>query len=157
MSLNTGLRPKFSTTCFFWAQGCCNKSAEECNFQHVWTDTIAPVPGQRGHTQQEYTQVTIAPPMEETEEITCYYWHHNGWCNLSDGDCQFVHWHTGRVASAPGSGPPQLSTGQPRQTSQVVAPASSVVPGHINEEQFSIEGRVPAFDPQRQQAGEGMF
>ena len=155
MSLNTGLRPKFSSTCFFWSQGCCNKYAEECNFQHVWTGTIAPVPGQRGYQQQDYTQVAIAPPREETEEITCYNWHYNGWCHLSDGDCPFVHWHTGRVASAPGSGP-QLSTGQQWQTSHV-APSPAVAPRQTIEDQEAIEHRVQASDQQTQQAGEGKF
>lgn len=82
MSINQ--RIKLPQTCFFWNQGRCSKSDEECKYQHARTGVVAPVPG-----------------AGDGQELTCYFWS-TGRCHLPARECHYAHFSTGQVAPAPG-------------------------------------------------------
>ena len=185
MSSDRLSRPKLNLTCYFWAEGRCNKSDEDCGYQHRHTNRIALPPkthryqesltktpasdprleNQHAHTdritpparpqrhQESYTKTPVSVPKSQNEEITCYNWHHSGQCNLSDGDCPYVHWHTGKVSLHPGS-IPKSTTGEQWHLANVPS-ASPVVPRLSRDEKLAIEKCAQDFDQQRQQAGEG--
>lgn len=74
---------KLPLTCFFWNNGRCTKSDEECRFHHEDTGVVARPPG---------------TPADQ--ELTCYYWS-RGQCDLPAAACHYAHYDTGQVAPAP--------------------------------------------------------
>ena len=186
MSWDRLSKPKLNLTCYFWAQGRCNKSDEDCSYQHAHTNRIALPPklhkhqqslltkrpasvpsleNQHAHTdpvtppakpqryEESYTKTPVSVPKFQNEEITCYNWHHNGRCNLSDGDCPYVHWHTGKVSLRPGN-IPRPTTSEKWHPANVPS-ASPVVPRLSHDENLAIERCAQNFDQQSQESGEG--
>ena len=155
MSSDRAARPKYNLTCYFWAHssGGCRNSDEECQYQHAHTGRIA-FPRSQRH-QHEYTETAVPSPRIENEEITCYYWHQNGSCRLSDGDCRYAHWHTGRVALPPGS-IHRASTGEQWHANNV-ALAPSGFPRLSMNERLARHQLVNDIDEQIHLAREGKF
>lgn len=142
-------RPKSDLTCFFWSEGRCNKSAADCNYQHSHTGRIA-LPRNAVRHHDTYYSVAVPPPLTQNEEVTCYFWHNNGSCRLSDGDCPFVHWHTGKVATGPGGFLRTANAGRESETDQSES-TSSHVPRLTSDERREVDQYTEAFARQRAQ------
>lgn len=88
------------TECFFWGQGSCKFSDEECKFAHypIYDDYDDPRdPGNNYHSQDRDTEIT------SSKQLECYFWRRDGFCKKSEDECLYAHHPTGKVKEGPGA------------------------------------------------------
>ena len=88
--------------CFYWQQGICKFTADECTFAHY------PIPSDRRDTTPERRTKYISPDIIKEEapsskQIECYFWRRDGYCRFSEEDCLYAHHTTGKVKEGPGA------------------------------------------------------
>jgi len=78
-SATTARPSKKAETCFYWKNGHCEHSEDECKYAHH--------------------DMSAAP--REKQQITCWFWITTGRCKHSDESCKYAHWDTGVTITPP--------------------------------------------------------
>lgn len=98
------------TECFFWTQGTCKFSDDECMYAHYPINRGTDLPewrdrGRRDDPSNSFRQDSTTNariPKVSDKQLECYYWRYTDFCKYSEDDCLYAHHSTGRVKDLPG-------------------------------------------------------
>lgn len=102
---STPASPAKKTECFFWGQGICKFSADECMYAHYRVDDPEGSERRRRERRHDtpetfnhYDDSNILP----SKQLECYFWRRDGYCKFSEEECLYAHHRTGKVKEIPG-------------------------------------------------------
>ena len=98
------------TECFFWTQGTCKFSDEECLYAHYPIKRVSDRPEWRDRGRDQNPSDSFHPDNTglthhtklADKQLECYYWRHTSFCKYTEDECLYAHHPTGRVKEIPG-------------------------------------------------------
>lgn len=93
------------TECFFWGQGICKFTAENCMYAHYRmsrSDSPEPRRHERRYDTPETFNYYDDTNALSSKQLECYFWRQNGACKFSEEECLYAHHRTGKVKEIPG-------------------------------------------------------
>ena len=131
------------TECFFWGQGICKFSDEDCMYAHYRI--------QDGHDRDWGRREWRYESPEQvhhndhnalpTKQLECFFWRRDGYCKFSEEECLYAHHPTGKVKEIPGH--PKIGDRDPLLAERIQPADSILVSNSSHSENAPQEYAMP--------------